>query len=247
MVPAGLAERILSDIVIDNNILPNLYPILDMAKKFKGGTRMSAAIRKSKLLFFIVGCIFCPGCGDDSPTDSDKNVRNTDYVASEPFDFEVDVVDHTGLRMNVINGSINLVGVEGLTSVSIMGEKSAGSESMEDAEEHLQFLQVNVLDSCDEILIETEQPDIYTGRSYIVDFNIQIPQDFTLDITSINGSADINSIDSDIALSLVNGQIVFGEISGSVTVDIDKQVICLISGIMIKRNYRPYKNGAEGD
>lgn len=181
---------------------------------------MSAAIKQLILFFFTVGCILYLACGDDSLTDSNRNIRNTDYVASEPFDYEIDVVNHTKLRMNVINGSINLIGVDGLTTVSVAGEKSVGSESMEDAEEHLQFLEVNVLDSGDEILIETDQPDNTFGRSYVVDFDIQIPPDFVLDILTINGSVNINSIGNSIAVSLVNGQIVFGEISGSVTVDI---------------------------
>ena len=85
-------------------------------------------------------------------------VSNTDSVAVEPFAFEVGAQGRMRLRLEGINGTISVTGSSAVRSVSITGERRVGSESMEDAQTHLQQLEVKVVELANEVFVETNQP-----------------------------------------------------------------------------------------
>jgi DUF4097 and DUF4098 domain-containing protein YvlB len=145
--------------------------------------------------------------------DSDSNVANNDFVASEPFYFRVDVVGQEQLSLEGISGSIAITGVAGSDSVVISGEKRVRSESTEDAEEHLDLLEVSVEDLTTGVYVETVQPEQSHGRSYEVDYDIVMPDTWDVAIQNVNGQITLDDIFASASVQLVNGQV-----AGDVTI-----------------------------
>ena len=157
---------------------------------------------------------------DDNPVVSDFNVHNTNFVAKEAFSLGVAIGDQTQIVVEAINGTITINGVAETDSMRITGQRSVGSESMEDAEENLQNLLVNVQDLTSEFFIGTVQPLETGGRNFVVDYNITLPENFKLFVLQINGVIDIESIDNAITVSTVNGEIELDHIVGNVSAQI---------------------------
>lgn len=159
------------------------------------------------------------GC-DINLNGSDDDVSNSDSVVEEPFSFAVEVQNQTRLELEAINGNIEIVGVSDADSVFIEGVRRVGSESIADAEEHLNKLQVNISDLSSEILVETIQPKESRGRNYVVEYEITLPKDLELSVGNVNGNIFITTIENNVAVSNVNGNIDVTEIVGSTSVNL---------------------------
>ena len=181
---------------------------------------MISTINKFIVLVLLTPFVFWIHCGKDNPADSIGNVKNTDFVAEESFSFEVDVKDHTRLRLEAINGNVIITGLSESDSVMITGEKRVGSESMRDAEEHLQKLEVRVTDLASEVFVKTIQPDQTYGRSYVVDYTITLPKSLQVLADNVNGTVRIDSINNLVSVDNVNGQVILNEIFGSAFVNL---------------------------
>jgi DUF4097 and DUF4098 domain-containing protein YvlB len=169
-------------------------------------------------LVVLTAFIFLLGCGDDGPVDSDHDVRNTDFVAQETVSFQVVVTDQIRLKLEAINGNVSIAGVTEANSVDVIGEKRVGSDSMEDAQEHLLELEVNVQDTADEIVIKTIQPQETHGRSYVIDYTITLPSDLEVSIENGNGVVTIEAINNLVSVMNINGLVDLNEIFGSTQV-----------------------------
>jgi DUF4097 and DUF4098 domain-containing protein YvlB len=181
--------------------------------------------RTSIVLVIFNMCLFFIGCDENgNPFDSDQ-VNNTNFEAEEPFNFEVDVVNHIQLTLSATNGNITITGMPNTNSVSIGGEKKVGSESIDDAEAHLSDIEVNVSDLSDEVLVETNQPQTTQGRNYIVNYTITLPQFLKVSVESVNGTVIIKSINNLVDVVNVNGQIKLDEIFASTFVELVNGVI----------------------
>ena len=185
------------------------------------------------LFFVLIGC--------EDIVDSDNDVSNTDFEASETFLFEVVVVNHTQFRLEGINGDVNINGDPDATSVLITGERIVGSDSIEDAEEHLDELLVIVHDLTDEVFVETVQPEDTNGRNYQVNYTVTLPQNMQLIITNVNGIVAIESIDNSVLVTNVNGQIVINGITASINAQlvngsITGDIMLPLNGTMIMGN-----------
>jgi len=179
---------------------------------------MKSTFSRIVLLVLLISCIFWISCGKDNPVDSSRNVANTDYVAKESFSFKVEVKDHTRLKLEAINGNVKITGLSESDSIIITGEKRVGSESIEDAEEYLQFLKVSVEELVDEVFVKTTQPEKSYGRSYVVDYAITLPKNLEILASNVNGSVTIDSINNDVTIGNINGLITLNEIFGSAIV-----------------------------
>ena len=168
----------------------------------------------------LAACICWIDCGSDKPTGSDDNVSNTDFVASESFSFEVEITSHTKVRLEGINGNVTVAGLPEADSVIVTGEKRVGSESMKDAEDHLQDLQVSVSELPREVHVKTTQPDETHGRSYVVDYDITLPQNLWVMVFNVNGSVTVDSNNRFVTVSNVNGHLTFNKIFGGVFVSL---------------------------
>lgn len=176
--------------------------------------------RSIVLLFLLAVCILWVHCGKDKSSGPDDNVSNTDFVARESFHFARDAEDHTGLILEGINGNVTVTGLSGADSVIVTGEKRVGSESMQDAEEHLQDLQVDVSGAQGVMFVKTTQPDQTQGRAYVVDYEITLPKSLRVSVINVNGAVDIDSINNSVSVVNVNGQVALGQIFGSASVSL---------------------------
>jgi hypothetical protein len=197
-------ERIMNDFVLE---------------RMKQRRRSMSVITSKRLqLVSVLACLLVTACGDDST--GPGNGGNNDFVASEPFDFQFDVTNQARLRADAVNATFNITGAEDLNTVSITGEKSVASFSMEDAEDHLQFVTVEATDRGNEILIVTDQPGNSEGRDYNVEFEIRIPVYFDVNLLTGNGATYVDSLDGDVSLNVANGQVILYETGGDASVNV---------------------------
>jgi DUF4097 and DUF4098 domain-containing protein YvlB len=171
------------------------------------------------LLIFLANSVFWMNCSKDdpiSPINQNDNVSNTNFEAKDSFSYEIDVVGHSGLSLEAINGTIVFTEVTASNSVKISGEKRVESESTEDAEAHLKELSVDVQDLTNEILVKTLQPKHSGGRHYIVNYTISLPKNMDVTVYSLNGRVTLNEIFGNVSVDLING-----DIDGKVTLPLD--------------------------
>jgi len=162
-------------------------------------------------------CIMWMGCGSSStePDDGDN-----DYTAVKDFYHRFDVVGQTGLRVEAISGTVVVKGVSGSDSVVIKGTMRVEAPSQEDADARLQELDVIVKSVQEEISAETSQPSETEGRSYEVDYEITIPADMTVLVSSVNGTVTIQDVSSELTVSSVNGGVVLDDFEGDASISV---------------------------
>lgn len=190
---------------------------------------------KSKLLILVILIlgIFAMKCEDDS-TSANRSVNNTDFVATESFRHAVEVDHHNRLNLNAVNGIVAITGASVIDSVIISGEKKVGSESLEDAQDYLSFLEIVIEDQTSIVEVNTEQPANTYGRSLIVDYTIQVPDSFYITVRAVNGLISIEAMNKNLNIQNINGQILLddiaagavatlanGQISGDITLPTD--------------------------
>jgi len=168
------------------------------------------------LILFLVLAFFT-GCGIVDP---DGDVRNNNYSAVEPFSFTIDAANKSKLKINSVNGPIEIYGVSGISVVKISGEKKVDSDSEADAEAHLRDLDVKISGGGDEIFVETEQPNETNGRSYSVYFKIEVPENWKIETDLTNGEVYIDTLHNDVDIDLTNGNVILQEVDGNVHVDV---------------------------
>jgi DUF4097 and DUF4098 domain-containing protein YvlB len=153
------------------------------------------------------------------------------YKARESFSYKVELTGQTSFRLEGINGSVDVKSVSGTNQVIVTGEKVVGSDSYQDAADHLKYISIDIDEFTDELLVKTLQPKFSDGRGYNVNYTISVPASLnltvknvngkitgktsvpsngTVDMTLSNGSIELNipqRTSSDFSASLVNGSI----------------------------------------
>ncbi len=168
-------------------------------------------IFKTSILFdFLLVAALLMNCNDDDPVsaiNSNGDVSNTNFAAEERCSCEIDVLHHTDLRVEGINGSIEITQKEGMNSALIIVEKRVESESTADAELHLDMLEASIENLTNEIFVHTDQPKNSHGRNYIVNYTIMLPRNLDVTVNTINGIVTLNEIFGNVFVGLVNGSI----------------------------------------
>lgn len=163
-------------------------------------------------------------CGDNGDGGGKVNcppggVGNTQFEAQEPFSLAVEVGNQALILLDGINGEIIITGAPGAASVDISATKRVQSESDEDAEAHLQELDVDVQDSGGQIRVSTRQPQCSENRNYIVDYMITVPDDFEVRVNNVNGLVTVESVKNDVSVNNVSGIVTLRDIQASAAVD----------------------------
>ncbi len=185
-------------------------------------------------MILLTGVLFT-GCDEESnPVVSSDDVSNTNFTASETFSIQVNQTTETTLRVEGINGEVKATGKTGASVIVISGEKVVGSESLADAEEHLDDLEVSVSTQGDEIIVRTSQPSETHGRSYIVNYDISLPENMIVNVTALNGNVSIDSTSQQLTIELTNGQVIFNDVTSPSTVlltngQIDAEILASLS------------------
>ena len=133
-----------------------------------------------------------------------------DVKASEPFNYTVDLASQQTLKVEGINGVVNVESVSGTNVVTISGEKVVGSESYSDAKENLKNVRVEIDELYNELVVKTVQPKHTDGRNYNVNYTITIPSHLNIDVKNVNGKISgevFVPINGTVDLHLSNGSI----------------------------------------
>jgi hypothetical protein len=133
-----------------------------------------------------------------------------DVKASESFYYEVDLTNQNTLKVEGINGVVDVQSVSGTNQVTISGEKVVGSKTYSDAKDNLKNLHVEIDEFSNELLVKTVQPKYSDGRNYNVHYTISIPSHLNVVVEHINGkiSGKVSvPTNGTVDLSLQNGSI----------------------------------------
>lgn len=152
-------------------------------------------------------------CGPDE-------VANRNFTAQEPIAFNINVVNHIELLLNGKDGDVSVTGIPGATEIMVTGMKRVFSESVQDAQDHLQDVEVTVRDLTTQALLQTDRPQCELGREYIVDYTITLPDFFTVRINNIDGDVTLDSINNEVSVNNIAGTVTLTNIAGSAAVDL---------------------------
>jgi hypothetical protein len=172
------------------------------------------------------------------------NISDPEFTVKKTFKDGFPVENHNRLNVEAINGEVVVTGQDDANRVLITAHLYVSSYSQEDAELHLEDLDILVTDDTNEILIKTVQPENINGLRYLVEYDIIVPNSFEVVASKVNGSIAIldiqNNIDAwnkngDIMLSGVIGggtaQVENGRIEGSVVLPVNEGIdLSVING-----------------
>jgi len=173
---------------------------------------MGSSLLATRTVVVSMAAALCVAACDDDTVSSNGITR----YAEEPFSFRIPVAAGSRFVLQGINGSVRVVGSAPLDSFTVEGERRVGSRTIEDAEAHLDLLQVIVTDLGSELRVETEQPAHSEGRTYIVDYRITVPRAILLRVGNVNGNVSISSILDTVSVGTANGGIDLDGTDGSV-------------------------------
>lgn len=140
-----------------------------------------------------------------------------DVRETEEFSFDV----NPGARISLenINGNIEVTGDSG-AKVKVIAHKKAGKQ------EYLDKLKIVVDESADYIRIETDHPDSkgwfnWGGDSSgSVSYELFVPADVDLDsIETVNGDVSIESVDGEVKAGTVNGSVTVSDVMADVNLE----------------------------
>ncbi len=156
----------------------------------------------------LVALLFLAGCNIN------VNDSNSQYEYSESFNFNVPVAQYDNITISNVNGSINVVGVDGLSEVKISGQKTVQDDSRDEAKSHIGDIYIDILTQGNSLTIRTTQPNSSGRRNYQVDYNIQVPIRWDLSVANVNGTVVIGNIQSAVNVTLTNGTLNASDIVG---------------------------------
>jgi hypothetical protein len=175
-------------------------------KRFRKTTGVAAVVADLTLL--MTGCI-------TGVVDLDDDSHSGNAEASALFMKTVDVENQTTIQVVGGNGAVEVWGVPGATEVTIDAVRRVKSDSQADANLHLDDLQVAVTKGPGEVKVQTVQPDHTGGRTYIVDYEITVPDGLFVRVTNGNGAVRIEGTDGDVQVENGNGDVTLVDVVGN--------------------------------
>ncbi|HEY9167144.1 MAG TPA: hypothetical protein VIS48_13390 [Candidatus Kryptonia bacterium] len=167
---------------------------------------------RPKIKFFFIGILagaLLAGCNINV-----NNNSQSEY--GENFSITQPLGQRGGISIENINGNINVVGDDTVTSVIISGRKTVQDQSVDEAKSHIGDIEISTVLTDSVVELRTTQPNSSGDRNYRVDYNIRVPKNWTVSINNVNGSVDVQDINNSVGISQVNGTITAEDIAGSV-------------------------------
>jgi hypothetical protein len=169
----------------------------------------------------LLGCSGDVGSPDFNFSTDGFKFNDTKFTVDKTFVDEIPVENHNRINVVAINGEVVVTGRDDAQSVLITAHLYVGSDTKEDAELHLDDLDILVTEGINEILIQTLQPDNFNGRQYKVDYDINVPSSFEVVTSQTNGSIVILDIQNNVEVSNRSGDILLSGIVGGVKADVE--------------------------
>jgi len=142
------------------------------------------------------------------------------FFAEETFTSELFLVTDMRIRLEAVRGDIEIEGQDDADSVTVIAQKWVGSDSLKDAEMHLNGLEILVTEEMEEILIQTSQPEDTQDRRYIVDYHIILPSNLEIEVTLINGDIGVQDVQNSVVIDAVNGDVFLSNTAASAIVSL---------------------------
>lgn len=162
----------------------------------------------------LVGCVSgIIELDDDWDHSGDKEV-------SASFHQTVSVSRQTTVRVVGGNGAVKIWGVAGAEAIEIDAVRRVRSKTYADAEAHLAHLSIAVSENPYHVEIETIQPKHSSGRTYIVDYEITVPDHLGQEILNGNGLVRVEGVVAEVDVKSGNGDVVLQSIVGSTWVSL---------------------------
>ena len=182
------------------------------------------------ITFLCVGILLsCSGGGGGGPefniSAGGFKPSDPDFTVEKTFEDEFPVENHTTVNVEAINGEVVVTGQSGAQRIMVTAHLSVSSDSQEDADLHLDDLDILVTEGTNEILIQTVQPESIIGRKYLVEYDIIVPSSFEVVASQANGTIAIFDIQNSVDVSNENGDVLLSDIVGGVTADVENGTI----------------------
>jgi len=145
------------------------------------------------------------------------SVNNSNSTAEYKTNFQYESADSafTGISVNNVNGTVEVIGVDSLTGLQVSGEKKVTDQTAVDAENHIGDISIEMDSSGSTFSIITHQPNSSGNRNYEVDYTIYVPSDWKTAITNVNGNVTVTNISADADVDLANGAVAANGITGN--------------------------------
>lgn len=155
------------------------------------------------VLMFIAGCTI-------SVNNSKPNAQYT-----EAFQYASTDSSFTRISINNVNGTIEVVGVDSLSSIQVSGEKKVTDQTETEAEDHIGDINIEIDSSDNTFSIITHQPNSSGSRNYEVDYKIYVPIGWKVAVANINGNISVTNISNDVAVDVTNGMVSANSVTGN--------------------------------
>jgi DUF4097 and DUF4098 domain-containing protein YvlB len=165
------------------------------------------------------------GCGNDVNVGGGANFPwpwpvDANVFVQKAFSEEVPIVAHLGLRLEAVNGEVEVTGQPGATSIKVTATLRVGADTLPDAQAGLALLEVQVTDAPGEVLVQTVQPSNPQGRQYIVNYTITLPPDLAADVSQANGHVTVEGVESPVGVDQGNGTVLLSAVVGDASVQL---------------------------
>ncbi len=140
------------------------------------------------------------------------------FTAWETVDIEVDTTGRDFVSVRGVNGTIEVTGVPGATSITGTAVIRVVADSQAEADAHIFDVDVGIsTDTLGMVSIFTQHLFVDAGgRNYIVDYDLEVPPGLKVRVTNVNGNCAIDSIAGEfVQISVINGNASVMDISGS--------------------------------
>ncbi|MFH1654919.1 MAG: DUF4097 family beta strand repeat-containing protein [Pseudomonadota bacterium] len=145
------------------------------------------------LLFFLTS-----GCGGDS---------SSSFIYEEDDSDTLTLTTQTELIVEDTNGNIVITGSDTTDALTCSISKKVTSKiSDSDAQSHISDITVTVDNNAGNIRYEVAHPTS-DSRSYEVNFDIVVPNNFNYVITLVNGNITLQSVTTSVDINLLNGTV----------------------------------------
>jgi len=163
------------------------------------------------------------------------SINDTKFKAREYFSYNVDLASQNTLKVEGINGEVNVESVLGTNQVTISGEKVVGADTYQEAYSHLKNVTIKIDELTNELLVKTLQPQFSDGRSYHVNYTITVPSQLNVVVDNGNGK-----ISGRVSLP-TNGSVEMNLLNGSIELDLPQSTSAdfsasLVNGSILLQN-----------
>jgi hypothetical protein len=156
--------------------------------------------------------VLLTGCGSDVVIGGGANWPwpwpvDANVFVEKTFSTQLPVVAHDKIRVEAVNGIIEVIGQPGGGMVVVDAKLRVGADLLTDAQAGLAQLSVAVTDLSDEVFVQTVQPANPQGRQYLVEYTITVPDDLAVEVHQVNGHVTVGDVASPVSVDQTNGNV----------------------------------------